>query len=300
MQEAMQIRRSGSFLVTVVAVKKGLQINKPWLQLILETYIRNDDVFRWEFLSGIIFTGASESEVELTNGAHEFLKSMGNEWIEWAEKGAQQLQISLGPCAFLDGEFSSIFRLFDDSTKAFLVTLKPPVQGLVAPLSIPLRDANWIFSIFYDLGMTGQDYQTLSVALPSRLSFATDPSKPLNGWRIAVKDNFLLDGLRTSLCNKAYYDTYPPATRTAACIERLITAGAVIVGKTKLSSMVSTEEPTQGIDFQTAWNPRADGYQSPAGSSSGSGAAMGAYSWLDIAIGSDSMYFLGYRSSECL
>ena len=84
---------------------------------------------------------------------------------------------------------------------------------------------------------------------------------------------------------------YPPAGKTAACIEHLIDAGAVIVGKTKLSSMVSTEEPTQGIDFQTAWNPRADGYQSPAGSSSGSGAAMGSYSWLDISIGSDSTFY---------
>jgi hypothetical protein len=31
-----------------------------------------------------------------------------------------------------------------------------------------------------------------------------------------------------------------------------------------------------------------DGYQSPAGSSSGSGAAIAAYLWLDISIGSDS------------
>lgn len=130
----------------------------------------------------------------------------------------------------------------------------------------------------------------MSVAFPSRLSFSKHPTRALNGWRIAVKDNFLLKGLRTSLCNKAYYELYPPADKTAACIEHLIEAGAVIVGKTKLSSMVSTEEPTQGIDFQTAWNPRADGYQSPAGSSSGSGAAIASYEWLDIAIGSDSTF----------
>ena len=91
---------------------------------------------------------------------------------------------------------------------------------------------------------------------------------------------------------------YPPANKTAACIERLIEAGAIIVGKTKLSSMVSTEEPTQGIDFQTAWNPRADGYQSPAGSSSGNGAAIGSYSWLDISIGSDSTFYCRYSGHE--
>jgi Asp-tRNA(Asn)/Glu-tRNA(Gln) amidotransferase A subunit family amidase len=138
------------------------------------------------------------------------------------------------------------------------------------------------------LGVAECEYQTLSVAFPSRLSSSKHPTRALNGWRIAVKDNFLLKGLRTSLCNKAYYELYPPTDKTAACIEHLIEAGAVIVGETKLSSMVSTEEPTQGIDFQTAWNPRADGYQSPAGSSSGSGAAIASYEWLDIAIGSDS------------
>lgn len=64
--------------------------------------------------------------------------------------------------------------------------------------------------------------------------------------------------------------------------------GAVIVGTTKLASFAATEEPVECVDYQAPWNPRADAYQSPAGSSSGSGAAIGAYDWLDIAIGSDS------------
>lgn len=42
------------------------------------------------------------------------------------------------------------------------------------------------------------------------------------------------------------------------------------------------------IDYQAPWNPRADGYQSPGGSSSGSAAAIASYDWLDIAIGADS------------
>lgn len=47
------------------------------------------------------------------------------------------------------------------------------------------------------------------------------------------------------------------------------------------------EEPTECVDFQAPFNPRADGYQSPAGSSSGSGAAIASYDWLDITIGTD-------------
>jgi len=103
-----------------------------------------------------------------------------------------------------------------------------------------------------------------------------------------VKDNFQFQGIKMSACNRAYYELYPPASRTAAAIQILYDAGAIIVGTTKLASFAATEEPLECVDWQAPWNPRADGYQSPAGSSSGSGAAIAAYSFLDIAIGSDS------------
>lgn len=51
--------------------------------------------------------------------------------------------------------------------------------------------------------------------------------------------------------------------------------------------MIAREEPADAVDFQTAFNPRGDGYQSPAGSSSGSAAAVAAYDWVDCALGTD-------------
>ena len=135
--------------------------------------------------------------------------------------------------------------------------------------------------------------------MPSRLRFTTSSDAPLAGLRVAVKGNFNLQGLRTSLCNRAYFNTYPPCDKTAKCIQQVVDAGATLVGTTKLASFAATEEPTQCIDYQAPWNPRADGYQSPAGSSSGSGAAIGAYDWLDIAIGSDSMRNPRWFKSGC-
>ena len=115
-------------------------------------------------------------------------------------------------------------------------------------------------------------------------------TRPLAGWRVAVKDIFQIEGVCTSICNRAYYGLYPPAVRTAGCIEILRQLGARLVGTTKLASFAATEEPIECVDFQASWNPRADGYQSPAGSSSGSGVAVASYPWLDVAIGSDSKY----------
>ena len=61
-----------------------------------------------------------------------------------------------------------------------------------------------------------------------------------------------------------------------------------IVGKTKMNPFDMWEEPIEYVDYQAPWNPRADRYQSPGGSSLGSAAAIASYDWLDIAIGTDS------------
>ncbi|KAL9060553.1 MAG: hypothetical protein Q9206_000963 [Seirophora lacunosa] len=98
---------------------------------------------------------------------------------------------------------------------------------------------------------------------------------------------FNIKGLRTSVGNRDFFNLYPPCTDTASAIQRLIAAGAEILGKSKLSSFAAREEPTESVDFQAPFNPRGDGYQSPAGSSSGSAAAVSSYNWLDFAIGSD-------------
>jgi hypothetical protein len=56
-----------------------------------------------------------------------------------------------------------------------------------------------------------------------------------------------------------------------------------------MSQFADAEDPTGDfVDFHAPWNPRGDGLRSPGGSSYGSGAAAGAYDWLDFAIGTDS------------
>ena len=65
-----------------------------------------------------------------------------------------------------------------------------------------------------------------------------------------MKDIFQIKGIRTSLCNRAYYELYPPATNTATSIEVLRHLGACIVGTTKMASFAATEEPIECVDFQ--------------------------------------------------
>lgn len=103
-----------------------------------------------------------------------------------------------------------------------------------------------------------------------------------------LKDIYDVAGLKTGCGNRAYYQLYPAASVNSYAVQRLVDMGAIIVGKTLSSQFANGETSTADwVDQFCPFNPRGDGYQDPSSSSSGSGASMGAYDWLDYAIGSD-------------
>lgn len=127
------------------------------------------------------------------------------------------------------------------------------------------------------------------IAVPSRLSLPPSRQKPLNGLRISVKDNIDLRGVKTAIACRAWDSLYLARDATAPAISRLTELGAVVVGKTKCSQFAETEAPTADwVDVHCPFNARADGYLSPGGSTSGGAAALAAYDWLDVSIGTDS------------
>lgn len=115
-----------------------------------------------------------------------------------------------------------------------------------------------------------------------------------------MKDNIDIAGHKTTLCNKAWQSLYPAKEKHAACVQVLVDAGAIIVGKTKLQAMIMREEPKEAVEFTSPFNPRADGYQVPSGSSNGSAAGIGSYDWLDFSLGSDSSYPIGIVTTAFL
>jgi Asp-tRNA(Asn)/Glu-tRNA(Gln) amidotransferase A subunit family amidase len=135
------------------------------------------------------------------------------------------------------------------------------------------------------------------IALPSRIRCMARSSSPWAGLRVAVKDHYHLKDVRTSFGSRAFYNTFPPQPHTSTCVQKLIDRGAVILGKLKMNSLGVWEEPTEYIDYQAPWNPRADGFQSFGGSSTGPACALAAYDFLDITLGSDSKY-VRYQGTE--
>ena len=144
------------------------------------------------------------------------------------------------------------------------------------------------------LDTSGDNHGQVTVAVPSRLGPHFLFKSPLSLIRVGVKDNFDLKGAKTSLCSRSYLQLYPEKDQSAPCMEKLIDLGVSIIGKTKLCAFAQWEEPTEAIEYTSPWNPRADGFQSSGGSSNGSGAAVAAYEWVDITIGSDSKLIRSY------
>src|SRR5262249_47673828 len=111
---------------------------------------------------------------------------------------------------------------------------------------------------------------------------AGEPMEPLSGVPVAIKDNMVVRDVPTTCASRILEGYIPPYTATA--VERLRTAGAIIVGKTNCDefAMGST---TENSGYFVTRNPH-NFDRVPGGSSGGSAASVAAGTSL-IALGSD-------------
>ena len=92
----------------------------------MEDYVSKDDVFRREFLTGIIFVGAAKEEVRITEDNHEFLRHFGTQFNVYLETTSKQLVP--GPYMILNHKILNVSMLYPDENGAFLATLKPGIH----------------------------------------------------------------------------------------------------------------------------------------------------------------------------
>ena len=120
--------------------------------------------------------------------------------------------------------------------------------------------------------------------LENHVALEGAPAGPLAGLTFAAKDVFHIAGHRTGFGQPDWLRTHPPAEVTAVAVQRLLDAGARMVGKTQTDELTYSLSG-QNVHYGTPVNPAAPD-RIPGGSSNGSASAV-AGGLVDFALGTD-------------
>ncbi|KAI6890092.1 amidase signature enzyme [Hortaea werneckii] len=225
----------------------------------ISSFNDTDDVFTRDFLTSVFldYLGAGPFRPSIAEETTGYPQNISEPWptLMTAEEGTGLTSASLS-CSLPNGPYfvsartGAVFkahRLYPDDYLNF-------IQGIISD------EAGGYLS----LPAVTENVMAKSVAVPSKLYSTVTPEKPLAGLRLGVKDIYHVKGIKTSGGNRAYFYLYEAQNVTAPADQRLIDQGAILVGK------MGTVQFANGDS-----------------SSAGPGAGIGAYDWLDIAVGSD-------------
>lgn len=120
----LQIPREGTSLVTILPADPDQSCDQHWVQQNVDHCLKTDDVFRLEFLGGVIFTTVEGQSIDISQIMDTMSQVWGTSWSIALSKDSLEPECS-GP-HFLDhGKLYKAYRLHDDVNGAFMMGTKP-------------------------------------------------------------------------------------------------------------------------------------------------------------------------------
>ncbi|QKX64226.1 uncharacterized protein TRUGW13939_11399 [Talaromyces rugulosus] len=194
------------------------RVTLDWVLKCLKSYQNcNDDVWGTAFLETVVFNVLNIGDkVECTDEVRDYLCRLGSQETLFVSL----LELLPDPYSLVGKELRDVWKLVDDSNGTCRTALVPQLD----PQAFQLRST---------------DNQFLAFALPSRIKAkakAAFLSSPVAGLRVTIKDNIHLKGIKTSVGNPAFFDTYTVRQESAEFIQKLLDGGVSVVGKSKMNS----------------------------------------------------------------
>ncbi|KAK4684835.1 hypothetical protein P7C73_g5327, partial [Tremellales sp. Uapishka_1] len=274
--------------LTVVILEKGQSLAGA-----IDSYLDLDDVISPPFLSSILLLPPAEFELQIPASESLELRNRYNLTTillhpsirfsavspdsvntVFLANGSAIPALSPGPYLFKRGqsfELFPVYRLYPDTYRTFMNGIYESPQSSGRYVSLDRTN----------------DKGQLVIPVPSKLH-SKKSGLEFGGVRVAIKDIYDIEGLRTSAGSPAFAEIYGKKTKTAVAIQRIQEMGCVLVGKTKTSQFATRDSTNDEIvGEQYPFSPRGDLHQGCGASSAGSACALAAYPWLDFALGSD-------------
>ena len=101
------------------------QFCKDWVERTIEEMTSNDDVFKPSFLTGTVVAGQVSSGIAIPDNLKIFLQGHGCNWMDIAPSTTRAQYKTSGPHVVYGGRLRQVFRLYDDTSRAFMSTFVP-------------------------------------------------------------------------------------------------------------------------------------------------------------------------------
>ena len=190
----------------------------------------------------VLFLSSSQNQsISLGEGFETLLQSYGNELIDVLNPNDDFIAaLSIDPHVAHQKHLWQPWHIYSDTQSAFMVGLEPRLPDISKHVAHTPSEALSI--------------QILVV--PSWLYTKGDPVVSPKRFRVAVKYAFGIKSIKPSLCNKAYFHLYPENVRTASAVACLVSKGAIVVSKRRLTSFVFEDDLAEAVDQSAPFYPR--------------------------------------------